>query len=776
MGSKKKLYKAKPDNSEKVIKIPPDATPAGENILKIWQWIAFFLLAFLLCSALRLIEVPARQLSLRQLDGIPLMQNPDSYAWLAGAKKINQYSDSPLSGILRIIHTITGLDIGLIGFYLPLLMAPLVVMPVGLLAIRWRMPEALLVSGVMTGASFGFLLRTQTGWLDTDVFTLFFPVCFAVCLIIWLEPLIRIPGDHNEALDRRKVYTGALLLGILLRIYFALYPSGEVIGLSLLACAAFTGLVFARKGLRYDIAVSMGIILIAGDGAIHGLVIVSGIALLAIVKPDYFTNRKVMLAIGAVLALSFFLSFDLQKKISGIWFHLSRYGKISSHSGILMLPSTIETVAEAKATSIKNVVRLLACNWILLITGIAGFLYCIWRRPSALVFAPLLIVGLFSLKLGWRFTMYGGVVLGIGLGFGIVTMLRSFGLKPSIRWIVQMFLLIFVLWSIRSAIVTEKPALFLTKEYAQTFKELRTMSSPDAQIWIWWDWGYAAQYFTERMTFADGSRNTGEYTLPLARVHFTPSPLHAYQLIAFTASQQKALGPIQERHNATVPLYLNPFTKLLHKKDSGSIQDFMQNLKTQPLSNRQDISGQYLIVSWDNLEIAREISIFGTWDFSAGASTPGQIIRTKGKIKFDMQKGILYEDEKPFKVSAADLLSEHGRKHYAWPENKNGVFVIRNAIIDSMYLMDESVYNSLMVQMLIREPETFEPYFKLAIDRFPFIRAYRLNPLSKDALKQTNMTASESSLMSFPLVGSPQATRRGENLSEKTKRIADKPQ
>jgi undecaprenyl-diphosphooligosaccharide---protein glycotransferase len=731
MGSKKKLYKDKPDKTEKVITMPPDATPAGKNILKIWQWMALFLLAFLLCSALRLIEVPARQLSIRQLDGIPLMQNPDSYAWLAGAKKINQYSDSPLSEILRIIHTITGLDIGLIGFYLPLLMAPLVVIPVGLLAIRWRMPEALLISGVMAGASFGFLLRTQTGWLDTDVFTLFLPVCFAVCLIIWLEPLIRITGDNNEAVDRRKVYAGALLLGILLRIYFALYPSGEVIGLSLLACAAFTCLVFARKGLRYDIAVSMGIILIAGGGAIHGLIIVSCIALLAIVKPDYFMNRNVMIAIVAVLALSFFFSFDLQKKISGIWFHLSRYGKISSHSDILILPSTIETVAEAKAISMKNVVRLLACNWILLIAGTAGFLYCIWRRPSALVFAPLLIVGLLGTKLGWRFTMYGGVVFGIGLGFGIVSMLRSFGLKTSIRWIVQMLLLIFVLWSIRSTIVTEKPALFLTKEYAQTLKELRTMSSPDAQIWIWWDWGYAAQYFTERMTFADGSRNTAEYTVPLAHVHFTPSPLHAYQLISFTAGQQKTLGPVHERHTAIVPLYHNPFTKLPHKKESGNIQDFMQNLKTQPLSNRQDISGQYLIVSWDNLEIAREISIFGTWDFSTGASTPGQIIRTKGKIKFDMQKGILYEDEKPFKVSAADLLSEHGRKHYAWPENKNGVFVIRNAIIDVMYLMDESVYNSLMVQMLIREPETFEPYFKLVIDRFPFIRAYRLNPVSK---------------------------------------------
>ena len=773
MGSKKKLNKATSDRTEKVITMPPDATPAGENVLKIWQWMALFLLAFSFCSALRFIEVPARQLSIRQLDGIPLMQNPDSYAWLAGAKKINQFSDSPLSEILRIIHTITGLDIGLIGFYLPLLMAPLVVIPVGLLAIRWRMPEALLVSGVMTGASFGFLLRTQTGWFDTDVFTLFFPVCFAVCLIIWLEPLIRIPGDHNEAVDRRKVYTGALLLGILLRIYFTLYPSGEVIGLSLLVCAAFTGLVFARKGLRYDIAVSTGIILIAGDGAIHGLVIVSGIALLAIFKPDYFTNRKGMLAIGAVLALSFFLSFDLHNKISSIWFHLSRYGKISSHSGILMLPSTIETVAEAKATSMKNVVRLLACNWILLTAGIAGFLYCIWRRPSAFVFAPLLIVGLFSIKLGWRFTMYGGVVLGIGLGFGIVTMLRSFGLKTYIRWIVQMLLLFFVLWSIRSTIVTEKPALFLTKEYAQTFKELRTMSPPDAQIWIWWDWGYAAQFFTERMTFADGSRNTGEYTVPLAHVHFTPSPLHAYQLIAFTASQQKALGLIQERHNALVPLYRNPFTKLLNKKDPKSAQDFMQGLKTQPPSSRQGFPGQYMIVSWDNLKIAREISIFGTWDFASGDSTPGQIIRTKGKIKFDMQKGTLYEDEKSFKVSAADLLSEHGRKHYAWPENKKGIFVIRNAIIDSMYLMDESVYNSLMVQMLIREPETFEPYFKLVIDRFPFIRVYRLNPLSKDALKETNMPLGETS---FPLVGSPQATRRGENLSEKTKKIADKPQ
>ena len=40
----------------------------------------------------------------------------------------------------------------------------------------------------------------------------------------------------------------------------------------------------------------------------------------------------------------------------------------------------------------------------------------------------------------------------------------------------------------------------------------------------------------------------------------------------------------------------------------------------------------------------------------------------------------------------------------------------------------------------------------------------------------TNAAISKATLMSFPLVGSPQATRRGENLSEKPRRIADKPQ
>jgi len=701
------------------------------GVFKTWKWITLFLTAFLICTVLRLIDIPAYQPSLQLPEGVPLMQNSDSYAWLSGAKRINQYSASPLSVIVRVIHNMTGLDIGVIGFWLPAVMAPLVVIPVFLLAAWWRLPEAALVAGVMSGSSFGFLLRTQMGWFDTDLYTLFFPVCIAACLIIWLEPLLRVPRGHDKTPDRRKVYAGAFFLGILFRIYFRSYPSGEVIGLSLLVCAALTGLIFAKKGLRYDIAISMLIILIAGDGAVQGLVIASGIVFLAVVRTDFFINRKASFSIGIVLAVVFLLSFDLSKKFTDIWFHISRYGKISSDAAALKLPSTINTVGEAQSVSMKNVVKLMSCNWVLLILGIAGYEYCVWRRPSAIIFSPLLILGLLSTRLGWRFTMYGGVVMGIGLGFGIVMILRSLGLKTSLRWIIQLVLLVLVLLSIRNTMTTDKTAMFLTKEYAQTLQELRAAAAPDAQIWNWWDWGYAAQYFAERMTFADGSRNTGDYTVPLARVHFTSSPLYAYRLIAFTANLQKSAGPV-EGLGAAIPQYPNPFKKLLQNTDPRSAQDLMEGMESQAPGNRkifpvQYLPEQYLIISWYNLGLSKDISTFGTWNLATGTSSPGNAVHIKGKIDFDMQKGLLFENYNPLVISTADFISEHGTKHLTWPENKKGIFIVRNETTGSTYSMDESIYNSLMVQMLIREPKAFDPYFKLVIDHLPFVRVYRLN-------------------------------------------------
>lgn len=61
---------------------------------------------------------------------------------------------------------------------------------------------------------------------------------------------------------------------------------------------------------------------------------------------------------------------------------------------------------------------------------------------------------------------------------------------------------------------------------------LDTRIPADAQLWLWWDYGYAAQYYARRTTFADSGSLPGWY--PLA--HTTTSPR---QMIHFAVAERE---------------------------------------------------------------------------------------------------------------------------------------------------------------------------------------------------------------------------------------------
>lgn len=703
--------------------IPSDLALLAEKKTERWLWILLFTLVFFLCAILRLTGSPQET----QLDGIPLMHTADSYAWLAAAKKLNLFSGRLLPEILRSIHLMTGIDIGMIGYYLPLFLAPLVIVPVFILAVWWRTPEAAMPAGLMAGASFGFLSRTLTGWLDTDVLTLFFPVSLAVALLVWLEKCIANPRTVDDG--RRWTYGGAFVIGLLFRCSQLFYPNGEVILLSIVICALLVGLARAHDTHWSDLSICIVIVLLAGNGSWIGIGCVAGITGLALVRPEFLSDRKVRVT-GVFLAVSLLLLCYSFENFSTIWLKISRYGKFAPATDQLNLPSVITTVEEAQVTGLQVAIRSIAGNWLLFAAGIIGFAYCALKRPAVLVFSPLLVLGLLSWKLGARFGMYGGAALGVGLGFGLAFILRSYGVKPPVRWICQTVTAGVILWTAKSLLLTTNLTDWhMSRDYAQTFKELKLLSAADAQLWTWWDWGYAAQYFSERTTFADGGRNAATYVVPLARVHYTSSPLYAYQLMRFTAEQQKSRGG-EMKATERAPQYVNPFHKLISMHEPKQAQDLMEGFGSKMQLSGRDLPEQYLILTWDNLKYVPVIETFGSWNLLTGTSAKGAF-PDGGDLKVDIRNGLISYRGKRFELAAMDMVSRQNgrldRQHQSWQGRKEEFFSVANSMDGSFYPLEDASYNSLMIQMLIGEPVGFEPYFQLVIDRAPSIRVYRLN-------------------------------------------------
>jgi dolichyl-diphosphooligosaccharide--protein glycosyltransferase len=76
-------------------------------------------------------------------------------------------------------------------------------------------------------------------------------------------------------------------------------------------------------------------------------------------------------------------------------------------------------------------------------------------------------------------------------------------------------------------------------------------------------------------------------------------------------------------------------------------------------------------------------------------------------------------------LSGMDVVDHEDPKHFTW-DSDTGIYALLNRITSELYLMDEKIYNSMMVQMLIRNPSRFEANFELTVDNYPWNRAYRL--------------------------------------------------
>jgi dolichyl-diphosphooligosaccharide--protein glycosyltransferase len=369
-----------------------------------------------------------------------------------------------------------------------------------------------------------------------------------------------------------------------------------------------------------------------------------------------------------------------------------------------------------------------AGHWAIFAAGLLGFGYVLYRFPLSLVFVPLLGMSLFSFTLGNRFTMYGGAVLGLGLGFGLSLLLMRLNIRKSLRVVVQLALCLVVLLPILEVASGLRPAPILPKPYAQTFLELKDKTPENARLWPWWDYGYAGQYYAERITFGDGGKHRGDILYPAAKIHMTPSPRQARQLMQYiTVSQEEEFAA-----NSTKYKNMNEFWKPyladpvagLEKMGPQGARDFVRSLATKEYDWPQDLPPQYLVLSWENLRLAYWISFYGSWDLVTGGADPGRIQQVRGDVSFDFDQGQVELANGTLELAGLEVVDHEDPKHFNW-DSDTGVYAVLNRISSELYLMDEKIYNSMLVQMLIRDPARFEDDFELTVDNYPWNRAFR---------------------------------------------------
>mgnify|MGYP006277449185 FL=1 len=697
------------------------------------------LLAYAVCLGFRLLEYSAWGASAFQFNGQYLMATHDAYTWLAGAEEVSRRAGTGFSEMIKFLHGLTGFNVANIGFWLPAIFAPLAVLPLGLLAWREKQPEAGLAAGIMAAGCLGFLLRSRLGFVDTDILALFFPVAIASGLIVWLSGLCRrhwIPAKGLEADTEINLFLfllGAVGIGLLVQGYGYFY--GKIhISLGLIGTAFLVALVLTVRQRLRILVLGFSVLVAVSFGAWIGLLLGLAACGLVLYRPAIWEN---WIYIGILVGLALIIGGgDMLNLLSGVFSKLSIYAKGSAaeetKGAALNLPAIAQSVREAQNVNWAAMASRTAGNWWLFWGGLAGFAYLVWRRPLYLIFLPLLGLGIASVTLGNRFAMFGGAALGVGLAFGVNQLLLDLRQKGIRRWVVQIVLCLLVIWPLWNVAKSLRPAPILPKVYAKTFVDLKDKAAEDAQLWQWWDYGYAGQYFAHRRTFGDGGDHGGKFLYPLAKAHATRSPLQANQVMKFVLEDQmevleeKIENGTRRKTEANAVRYPGDPVKRLRDMGPKKAEAFVAGLAKEERDWPEDLPEQYLVLSWENLRLAYWISYYGNWDLVTGKADPGRMQQVRGRVKIDSDKGVLhFEGGKSVKLKTADILTPRGTSRRSWP-NPGSIHLVLNKFSNELYLMDDTIYNSMMIQMLIGNPRDFDDDFELVVDHYPWNRAYRV--------------------------------------------------
>ena len=727
------------------------------------------LLTLGLAFGLRMMEWPCWQNPEYRLGSEWLLATHDAYHWVAAAEGFGLGVGHPMAEMLRLMAQTLHTYPAAVAFWFPAVLASLVAVIV--FAWVWALGsmEAGVAAGLITSLAPGFLARTLLGYYDTDLVTLFFPLLMTLAPACWamrymllprmilrrlalgsgLKAAQRLWGErgadeaHLERLGNPLRWQRVLLLGAsgVISWWTQEWPSVlpyliryNVVLLALMA------LIMAPRGRRgilllgglaYALPTLGGpagfgfslILLLAGSKAGRGL---RHLLCRPLVLVLLWLGAAVLLVQGEILTTL----------INHANAYLKHSGDVrSTGEGMsLVYPSVAQSIIEVQDLSFAALFPYFHPWMEAAVVGLAGFVLVLFRRPGALFLLPLAALGLLSTKLGGRMVMFGAPVVAVGLTLPLYWLLQRL-LRADLRGAVagaatSCILLALLVAPFADMIQAISQGPIINRRHAEALTRARTMTPEDAKLWLWWDWGYAAHHFARRSTIADGAQHAGPSLYLPAAVFATDNARFARQLIRYTAKMGNEPG--------------NVFEGL----DGRAAQALMDKLRSSETPLVEAKGRLFVVVSFEMLRLGFWISNFGNWNFVTRQGEGGALSIVPQALAYRLDTGEvrLEGSTSTIYASSISVFEETGvtRRNYvqewfdahpkATPEEqkeflsgRRNVNFLFNRVTDEKLAVDQGLYNSLMVQLLVGDPQDprFSPYFKLVYDNV-FARIYEV--------------------------------------------------
>lgn len=724
------------------------------------------LLTFGLAFALRMLEWPAWQDPEFRLGAELLLATHDTYHWVAGAEGFEFGVGHPMSEMLRVFAWIFNTYPAAVAFWFPAVLASLVAVIVYAWVWALGSMEMGVAAGVLASLAPGFLARTLLGYYDTDLVTLFFPLLMALAPACWAMRYLLLPQMIlRELAFRSGIPAARHLLGSSME---ARVPDGNPLAWQWLVLLGLSGIIswwtlewhsMFPYLTRYNVCLLLGMSLLLAPSKRRG---VMALGALAYAMPTFFglyglailpliflaqikeferllillTRPRTLMLLWAAVMFMVLNAEVFQTLISHVGSYLKQGSdvKVGAGGDVLAYPSVAQSIIEVQDLEWDELLLYFhPWQWASAL-GLLGFVWVVIKRPGALFLVPLAALGLLSMKMGGRMVMFGAPIAAVGLTLSVYWIMQRI-IRSDLRGFWSSMLLSALMLSVLATPFAELiPAMtqgpMLNRRHAEALLRVRSVTPPDAMLWLWWDWGYAAHHFARRKAIADGAAHGGPSLYLPAAVFATDNFRFARQLIKYTALHGNEAGNVFEN------------------MDNAEADALIKQLQSPDTPLVQAPGKQYIVVSFEMLRLGFWITTFGRWDFLKKEGKGSALSIVPQQLSFRLDNGEVQVHGSANSIHAASIsvfedgkmtnrnyiqewfdanqkASEQEQKNFL--EKRRNVHFLFNRVTEEKMIVDESLYNTLMVQLLVSPPNDrrFAEYFKLVYDNM-FVRIYEV--------------------------------------------------
>ena len=590
--------------------------------------------------------------------------------------------------------------------YAPAFISSLIVIPIILIMRLFGMSFLGFLAALLASITWSFYNRTMTGYFDTDMYALVFPM-----FILYFTMAFFVKRD--------LLY--AFIATLVTAFYVVFYPQGYAAIGGLFATLLIYGFFTMKKENIFYISIILFSISLLKLALLIKIVLLTALYIVSYQKK---LPQKSLL-FGAVGSVVVFLLFS--NVISLILSKINWYTTTGTEGVKLHFYDVAQTIREAGKIPFETFANRISGSIPSFLLGFVGYVFLVYKKREFLLFLPFVAIGFFAHFGGLRFTVYAIPAFAVGVVYLFYT-IYAFVFKDAKTKNIALFIttLILLYPNILHVIRYQVPTVF-TKQEVEVLDKLKHISSNKDYTLTWWDYGYPIWYYSDTNTLIDGGKHH--------RDNFIISKI-------LTSTSQNLLANLSRlsvEKYAKDHLAYSPVAKEIFKDKDPNL--FLEELKESSFKLPKKTRDIYLYLPNRLLNIFPTVDLFSNIDLETGNKKyntffyvsrdfleNAKYLNLGNGIILDKEKSLLKvgANEVPLKSIYITEYSQDGKlkvkKQDLYPQGNLNMIFMKN--YHQIILLDDRMLKSNFIQMFVFEnydKELFEPSIMT-----PWAKVYKL--------------------------------------------------